>query len=80
MSGVLKAGYLMLGVLSNTFKVPVNGYLLRRRTIMYKKLACLGFIILGLILSSDASGELIAHWTLNDASGNVAKLDFCHFI
>ena len=26
MNGVLKAGYLMLGALSNTFKVPVNGY------------------------------------------------------
>ena len=26
MSGVLKAGYLMLGALSNTFKVPVDGY------------------------------------------------------
>ena len=26
MTGVLKDGYLMLGALPNTFKVPVDGY------------------------------------------------------
>jgi len=37
MSGVLKAGYLMLGALPNTFKVPVNGYKNGRKTIYEKE-------------------------------------------
>jgi len=41
---------------------------------MYKKLTCLVFyaVVLGLILSSTASAELVGWWKLDDEAGTVA--------
>ncbi len=40
---------------------------------MHRNLICLGVIVLTLVPAGDASAKLIAHWALDETSGNVAN-------
>ncbi len=49
-----------------------NLYLFLRRTVMYKKLIYLVSFVLVLCIASNASADMLVHWTLEEGSGTTA--------